>query len=111
MSIRQRALIGGAASVLVVGTSVGLYAAQSPGEGATELQVEDTADVIYAPDLEAALEERVRRPVRLGPAQALNASAGACGARRAWTGPAPGHPDHSWARPRPLASPSVASRR
>lgn len=57
MSIRQRALIGGAASVLVVGTSVGLYAAQSPGEDATELQLEDTAEVIYAPDLEAAVEE------------------------------------------------------
>lgn len=57
MSIRQRALIGGSASVVVVGTSIALYAGQAPGDPATELQIEDTAQVIYAPDVEAAVED------------------------------------------------------
>ncbi|MCK0110862.1 DUF5129 domain-containing protein [Ornithinimicrobium sp. F0845] len=57
MSIRQRALIGGAASVGVVGTSVWLFLGAAPGQVATELQIEDTAEILYAPDLEAAVED------------------------------------------------------
>lgn len=57
MSIRQRALIGGVASLGVVGTSIALFASQAPGDTATELQIEDTAKVLYAPDLEAAVAD------------------------------------------------------
>ena len=57
MSIRQRALIGGAASLGVLGTSVGLFMAAAPDQSATELQIEDTADILYAPDLQAAVED------------------------------------------------------
>lgn len=57
MSLRQRALIGGAASLVVVGSSAGLYLASGPDHGAVEVQIEDTADILYAPDLEAAVED------------------------------------------------------
>lgn len=57
MSIRQRALIGGAASLVVVGSSVGLFLSQSPDQSATELQIEDAAEILYAPDLQAAVED------------------------------------------------------
>lgn len=57
MSIRQRALIGSLASLGVVGTSIGLFVAQGADDRATELQIEDTAEILYAPDLEAAVED------------------------------------------------------
>ncbi|WP_256841093.1 DUF5129 domain-containing protein [Ornithinimicrobium cryptoxanthini] len=57
MSIRQRALVGGVASLGVVGTAVWGFLSQAPEHGATELQIEDTAGILYAPDLEAAVEE------------------------------------------------------
>ncbi|QDO87710.1 DUF5129 domain-containing protein [Ornithinimicrobium ciconiae] len=57
MSIRQRAIIGGAATLGVVGTSLGLFLSQAPEHGATALQIEDTAGILYAPDLEAAVDE------------------------------------------------------
>ncbi|WP_109474022.1 DUF5129 domain-containing protein [Ornithinimicrobium cavernae] len=56
MSIRQWALIGGLASIGVVGTGIGLFAAQGPEHPATVLQVEDTAQILYAPELRAAVE-------------------------------------------------------
>lgn len=57
MSMRQRILVGTVASVGVVGASVGLYAAQGPDHTATEIQVEDTAGILYEPDLRAAIED------------------------------------------------------
>lgn len=57
MSIRQRALIGGVASLGVVGAVVSGFFSQAPEHGATALQIEDTAGILYAPDLEAAVEE------------------------------------------------------
>jgi len=57
MSIRQRALIGGLASLGVVGTSIGLFLVSAPDQRATELQIEDTAEILYAPDLQSAVEE------------------------------------------------------
>lgn len=57
MSIRQRALVGGGASLLVIGTSVGLFVSQAPEHDVTGLQVEDTAQVLHAPDLQAAVED------------------------------------------------------
>lgn len=57
MSIRQRALIGGAASLGVVGASLGAFVAAAPDHPATDLQIEDTAGILYAPDLEEAVEQ------------------------------------------------------
>lgn len=57
MSIRQRVLVGGAATLGVVGTSLGWFVAAAPDHGATEVQVEDTADVLYQPDLLAGIED------------------------------------------------------
>lgn len=57
MSIRQRALIGGMASLGVVGTALWGFLSVGAEHPATELQIEDTAGIIYAPDLEAAVEE------------------------------------------------------
>lgn len=57
MSIRQRALTGGAASLVVVGGSLGLFLSQSPDQSLIELQIEDTAEILYAPDLQAAVED------------------------------------------------------
>ena len=57
MSIRQRALIGGVASLGVVGTALWGFLSQAPDHGPTGLQIEDTAGILYAPDLEAAVEE------------------------------------------------------
>lgn len=56
MSIRQRALIGTIATLGVVGATVGLYVAQAPEHAATEIQVEDTAGVLYEPDLLEGIE-------------------------------------------------------
>ena len=57
MSIRQRVLVGTAATLGVVGTSVGWFALSGPGHTATGLEVVDTADVLYEPDIEAAVED------------------------------------------------------
>ncbi|WP_114905591.1 DUF5129 domain-containing protein [Ornithinimicrobium murale] len=57
MSVRQRALIGGLASLGVVGASVGLFVSQAPDHPGAELQVEDTAAILYAPEVESAVAE------------------------------------------------------
>lgn len=57
MSIRQRVAIGAAASVVVIGAGIGLYAAQSPGNAVTEIQVEDTAGILHEPDLRTGIEQ------------------------------------------------------
>lgn len=56
MSMRQRILVGGAASLAVVGGSVGLFVLSGPDDAATEIQVEDTAGILYEPELRAAIE-------------------------------------------------------
>lgn len=56
MSIRRRVLIGTAATLAVGGTSLVWFVAGAPEHEATEVQVEDTADIIYEPDLVAAVD-------------------------------------------------------
>lgn len=56
MSIRQRVLVGGAATLAVVGGSVGWFLASAPQLAAVEVQVEDTADVLFEPDLLAGVD-------------------------------------------------------
>ena len=56
MSIRTRALVGAVASLGVVGTSVGWYAAAAPEHAASGLQVDDTAGVLHEPTLREALD-------------------------------------------------------
>lgn len=51
MSVRRRVVAGTIASVGVVGGSLGLYAVQAPDHPASEIQLEDTAGIIYEPDL------------------------------------------------------------
>lgn len=57
MSLRQRAVVGGAASLGVVGASAGLFLLGAPDHSATELQIVDTANILYAPDLQAAVAQ------------------------------------------------------
>lgn len=57
MSMRQRFAVGGLACLGVVGGSVGLYAVSGPDNAPTEIQVEDTAGILYEPDLRAAVED------------------------------------------------------
>jgi uncharacterized membrane protein YgcG len=57
MSVRRRVLIGTVAGVGVLGGSIGLYAAPSPEHAATEVQVEDTAGILYEPDLREGIAE------------------------------------------------------
>lgn len=57
MSIRQRVLIGGAATLGVVGASVGWFLAEAPEHPATEVQLEDTAGIIHEPDLLSGVED------------------------------------------------------
>lgn len=57
MSIRQRAFVGGAATLGVVGASLGWFLAAAPEHPATEVEVVDTADVLYQPDLLAGIED------------------------------------------------------
>src|SRR5688572_30402552 len=57
MSIRTRALVGTVASLGVVGTSVGWYAAAAPEHAASALQVDDTAEVLHEPTLLEALDD------------------------------------------------------
>lgn len=57
MSVRQRILVGGLASLAVVGTGAGLFLAQAPDQDAAEIQVEDTAGILYEPDLRAGVEQ------------------------------------------------------
>lgn len=59
MSNLMRGLIAGAASVGVIGTSMGLYAAQAPEHAATAIVVDDTANILHEPTLLTGLE-RVR---------------------------------------------------
>ncbi|WP_380165090.1 DUF5129 domain-containing protein [Jannaschia sp. R86511] len=56
MSIRRRVLIGGAATLAVGGASLGWFLAAAPQHEALEVQVEDTAEVLYPPDLLAGLD-------------------------------------------------------
>ncbi|WP_277211799.1 DUF5129 domain-containing protein [Isoptericola croceus] len=56
MSVRRRIVTGTAASVVVVGLSAGLYAAQAPDHRADAVEVVDTAGVLYEPELTAAVE-------------------------------------------------------
>ena len=57
MSVRKRVLIGTAATVLAVAPAAAWFGLSSPDHVATEVQLEDTAGVIYEPDLRAGLEE------------------------------------------------------
>lgn len=57
MSIRQRVLVGGAATLAVGGASLAWFLASAPEHAAAEVQVEDTAEVLFEPDLLAGLEE------------------------------------------------------
>ncbi|WP_440900090.1 hypothetical protein, partial [Actinosynnema sp.] len=57
MSIRQRVLVGGAAVLLVGGAGVGGYVATAPRYAPTEVEVVDTADILYEPDLRAGVED------------------------------------------------------
>lgn len=57
MSIRQRVLVGGAATLAVGGAGLGWFLASAPEHTATEVQVEDTADILYEPDLLAAVDD------------------------------------------------------
>lgn len=57
MSVRQRLLVGGLGSLAVVGTAGGVFLAQAPEHAATEIQVEDTAGILYEPDLRAGIEQ------------------------------------------------------
>lgn len=57
MSNRMRALLGGVASLGVVGTSIALYAAQAPEHSATEIIVDDTAGVLDEPTLRDGVED------------------------------------------------------
>ncbi|MFK5646777.1 DUF5129 domain-containing protein [Ornithinimicrobium sp. LYQ121] len=57
MSIRQRVLVGGAATLGVVGASVGWFLVGAPEHAATEVQVEDTAQILFQPDLLAGIED------------------------------------------------------
>lgn len=57
MSIRQRMIVGGGLTAVVFGSWMALYASGGGGQPATELQIEDTANILYAPDLEAAIKE------------------------------------------------------
>lgn len=56
MSIRQRAVVGTVATLGVVGTSLGLFATQGPEHPATEVQVEDTAQVLHEPGLREGVD-------------------------------------------------------
>ncbi|WP_162802836.1 DUF5129 domain-containing protein [Ornithinimicrobium avium] len=57
MSVRQRVVLGTLATLGVAGGSVGWYAASAPDQTATGLEVVDTADVLYEPDLQAAVQD------------------------------------------------------
>ena len=57
MSIRHRELLGGVATLGVVGASVGWFVAGAPDHAAIETQVEDTAEILYQPDLLAGIED------------------------------------------------------
>jgi hypothetical protein len=56
MSVRRRIATGTAASVVVVGLGAGLYAAQAPDHDAGEVEVVDTAGVLYEPELADAVD-------------------------------------------------------
>ncbi|WP_134772787.1 DUF5129 domain-containing protein [Ornithinimicrobium flavum] len=57
MSNLRRGLVGGLASLAVVGTSVGLFLAQAPEHAASEVVVDDTAEILHEPTLRAAVED------------------------------------------------------
>ena len=52
MSVRNRALTGAIASLVVVGGGVGLYAVNGPEQAAPAVQVDDTAQVLHEPTLQ-----------------------------------------------------------
>ncbi|HCX85476.1 MAG TPA: DUF5129 domain-containing protein [Micrococcales bacterium] len=51
MSVRRRVLVSAVATLGIAGTATATYLAQAPGLAATEVQIEDTAGILYAPDL------------------------------------------------------------
>jgi hypothetical protein len=57
MSIRRRVLLGGTAALAVGGASLGWFLAAAPEHTATDVQVEDAADILFEPDLLAAIED------------------------------------------------------
>ena len=57
MSIRQRVLVGGVATLGVVGAAAGWFLTEAPAHPATEVQVEDTAGILSRPDLVTAVED------------------------------------------------------
>lgn len=57
MSVRQRAIVGGAATLAVSGATFGLFFAQGPGDPPNQVEVIDTVGVLYQPDIDAAAAE------------------------------------------------------
>ncbi|WP_131104091.1 DUF5129 domain-containing protein [Ornithinimicrobium sufpigmenti] len=57
MSNLMRGLVGGVASLGVVGTGVGLYAAQAPEHAASQVVVDDTAEILHEPTLLEGIED------------------------------------------------------
>ncbi|QFG68081.1 DUF5129 domain-containing protein [Ornithinimicrobium pratense] len=56
MSNLMRALVGGAASLGVMGTGVGLYAAQAPEHAASQVVVDDGAEILHEPTLREGID-------------------------------------------------------
>ena len=73
MSNLMRGLVGGAALFGVAGTGVGLYAANAPEQPASQVVVDDGAEILHEPTLREGIE--VAGPVRFaGPRAELDAA-------------------------------------
>lgn len=57
MSVRKRVVIGSAITTAFVVPSAVWFGLSAPDQAATEVQLEDTAEIIYEPDLRAGIEE------------------------------------------------------
>lgn len=67
MSIRQRVLVGGTATLVVVGAGLGWFVASAPQHAPTQVQVDDTAGVLLTQEHLAALEDvRFHEPTTVG---------------------------------------------
>lgn len=57
MSNLMRSLVGGAASLGVLGTGVGLYAAQAPEHAVSQVVVDDGAEILHEPTLREGIDD------------------------------------------------------